>query len=241
MKEQKTTGDLVLTRPMEIIKADEHGSAEATDVVIAEHRLPLFINGQKCITFYCTPQDLEELIAGHLYTSGIISHKEEILEMEIKENAAFCNVKKLKSSYNDDVNKEPEPMDKSTVQRIMDETLTGARLFFQTGGVHCAGVFHKGKSIAIREDVARHNAVDKVIGHCFLQGISLWDKALVLSGRVSADMLKKASCTGIKMIFSKSAPTDLAVQLAKRENITLAGFIREQRMNLYAGAQRIFV
>ena len=109
-------------------------------------------------------------------------------------------------------------------------------------------VYDNEKLITIREDVARHNAMDKSIGYCLLNNIDLKDKIIFVSGRISCEMILKAAKAGIPIgipafavfsIISKSAPTNLSREIAQKLNITLAGFVRGERMNIYTEPQRI--
>jgi len=110
----------------------------------------------------------------------------------------------------------------------------------QVGGTHAAALFRcDGQVITIAEDIGRHNAVDKAIGYCLLRGIELTDKILVTSGRTSYEMASKALRVGIPVIASVSAPTALAVQLAEDGGLTLIGYLRGRRMNVYTHPERV--
>ena len=113
--------------------------------------------------------------------------------------------------------------------------------FAATGGMHAAGLFDaQGRLLLVREDVGRHNAVDKVLGHALRQGP--WpaaDQLLMVSGRASFEIMQKALAARIAMVCAVSAPSDLAVDFAERSGQTLVGFLREGRLNAYAHAQRL--
>jgi FdhD protein len=123
----------------------------------------------------------------------------------------------------------------------MPETLREAQsLFDRTGALHAAGLADsKGDIVAFAEDVGRHNAVDKVLGHEFLAGHDVSALALVLSGRVAFELVQKAAVAHVAAIVAIGAPTSLAVELAERAGLVLAGFVRGERFNVYAGASRV--
>ncbi|MEW6378466.1 MAG: formate dehydrogenase accessory sulfurtransferase FdhD [bacterium] len=113
-------------------------------------------------------------------------------------------------------------------------------LFTLTGATHAACIFdHQGNYLFCFEDMARHNALDKAIGHALLAGVELGDKILFLSGRTNYTLICKAARCRIPLVASVSAPTSLAVSLSRRVGITLIGFLRSGEMNIYAGAERI--
>ena len=110
----------------------------------------------------------------------------------------------------------------------------------EIGGVHAAAVFAStGRAIVLAEDIGRHNAMDKAIGHCLLRGLSMSDKTLITSGRASYEMVTKAIRAGIPVVASVSAPTSLAVQLADDRGLTLIGYLRGSRMNIYTHPERL--
>jgi FdhD protein len=110
----------------------------------------------------------------------------------------------------------------------------------EIGGTHAAVIYdRRGEAVVLAEDIGRHNAIDKAVGHCLLRGVPLQDKVLLTSGRASYEMAVKAIRTGIPIVASVSSPTSLAVQLAEDRGLTLIGYLRSGRMNVYTHAERL--
>jgi FdhD protein len=126
---------------------------------------------------------------------------------------------------------------------LPDRLGAAQRVFSATGGLHAAGLFSAGgEMLAVREDVGRHNAVDKIVGWALLQDkLPLAGCALLVSGRASFELVQKAVLAGIPLLAAVSAPSSLAADLAEESGLTLVGFLRGQSMNVYTGADRVAV
>jgi FdhD protein len=130
---------------------------------------------------------------------------------------------------------------RSVVLSLPDSLRAGQQAFGETGGLHASGLFTPaGELIAIREDVGRHNALDKLVGSQVLAGsLPLHDRILMVSGRVSFEIVQKAAVAGIPIVCAVSAPTDLAITAAERLGVTLVGFLRGDGFNVYSHDDRV--
>jgi FdhD protein len=131
--------------------------------------------------------------------------------------------------------------DPAVLQELVEKLRSGQGVFDRTGGLHAAGLFDRaGEVIALREDVGRHNAVDKVVGRLFLDGrLPASNMQIVVSGRAGYEIVQKSIGAGIPMLAAVGAPSSLAVAMAREFNQTLVGFLRGDRFNVYSAAERL--
>jgi FdhD protein len=136
---------------------------------------------------------------------------------------------------------DPVTVDARTLLGLPGKLREAQRIFESTGGLHAAGLFtHTGELLCVREDVGRHNAVDKVLGWALLNDrVPATGNVLMLSGRASFELLQKASMAGVPVVAAISAPSTLAVELAADSGVTLIGFLRGEQMTVYANAERV--
>jgi FdhD protein len=130
---------------------------------------------------------------------------------------------------------------KDVIASLPDRLRDAQRIFNTTGGLHAASVADaNGELLHVREDVGRHNAVDKVVGALYMEhALPASDRVLVVSGRASFEIMQKAAAAGLAVVVAVGAPSSLAVDVAKSFNMTLAGFVRDGGFNIYAGKERI--
>jgi FdhD protein len=153
--------------------------------------------------------------------------------------AASIEAVRTRSAF--DVSTDPVRVDPAALTRMPHRLRAAQRTFDRTGGLHAAGLFTPGGDlVCAREDVGRHNAVDKVIGWALRSDrLPLAGHVLLVSGRASFELAQKASMAGIPVLAAVSAPSTLAVDLAEQAGLTLVGFLRGETMNVYAGADRV--
>jgi FdhD protein len=213
------------------------------DPVIVEHPLAIAVNGSLCCTLTCSPECLVPLVIGHLFAQGMIRDIKWIDSIELSEDCKKASVMLaagksllLVPALNDWDGVEPikpKAYDKDKIFTQAKGLYDNADWFFQTGAAHSSSLSFDGEVKYRIADVSRHNTIDKLIGQALLDGRNLNDAVLFTSGRIPLDMLSKVVRCGIPIVCSRSAPTTAALALAKQFGITLIGFVREGRMNVY--------
>ena len=237
------------------VAVSRFGAEGETDQIVVEEPLEILINGRNLSVTMRTPGNDEELAAGFLLTEGIIRDRAQILsiagagnrvEIQLDHDPEIAPRLTMTSACGvcgkaslDELFKHGCPTVRSKFQISPEAllrlpgTLKDAQLVFhRTGGLHAAGLFGPdGILHEIREDVGRHNAVDKVIGATLGQDLS--DRLILVSGRAGFELVQKAAMAGIPMLAAVGAPTTLAVETARAAGMTLVGFLRDDRFNVY--------
>jgi len=239
-------------------------ATDMQDRVAVEEPLEIRLDGHPVAVVMRTPGADEELAAGFLVTEGIISTLAELRKIEARSeenrvlvflqdgvavdlgrltrhlftgsSCGLCGKATLEAIFTDFPPIEHAIQISDAVFLEAPAKLRAVQGTFETtGGLHAAGIFSPGgELLIIREDIGRHNAVDKVIGHALLNGIDLASTFLLVSGRLSFEIMQKALAARIPTVAAISAPSSLAVDFAKRSGQTLVGFLRPPTFNRYA-------
>jgi FdhD protein len=245
------------TRELTVERIDGGVRRSDTDRVVVEAPLQLRARGVPVATIMRTPGHDLELVTGLLHAESLTGRPtqvdEDAVDIDVEASAfagrgllasAACGVCGRVAIADLELRARPVEVD-TTIHRdvlaAMPDALRAAQqLFESTGGLHAAGLFRTdGTPVAVREDVGRHNAVDKVAGWVLGAGVEAARHALVLSGRAGYELVQKAIMLGLPIVASVSAPSSLAVELAERFNVALVGFVRGSRANVYAHGWRI--
>lgn len=238
-----------------------------SDDVIRERRIELIVNDDELrMAMLCLPSELPALAVGFLRGEGALRSKEDIRSIEVEGNGKAVRVRGrfdpdaleaidkrwtwgtscggggTSASLNPEAYRtvsEGPVVGAQTVVDLTREFLHGMDLWKRTGGVHACALASAGGVLVSAEDVGRHNAFDKVIGKAFLDDVATDDKLMLTTGRLSAEMISKAVAADLSIVVGRGAVTALGVDLAKRFGITVVGFARANRFNVYTGYQRI--
>jgi FdhD protein len=257
----------VSTSEIDILKINhvDREASEITDVVAVDESFCIFLNGEHFRVLLASPELLEELVVGHLYTESVIDSPDEIVSLEVQSGKVYVeleNIPDLPSIQRNRIDvittacglgvnldssvssltelPKGEPIDCVLLKDGIQELNRRSRVFKETGGTHSALLLERdGEVVQFAEDVGRHNAVDKVLGSGLKAGVDFSKCILVVSGRLSAEMVLKAARAGVPVVGSISAPLQSGIRVAEAAGLTLVGFIRGRRMNVYTVPERI--
>ncbi|MGE1114187.1 formate dehydrogenase accessory sulfurtransferase FdhD [Priestia megaterium] len=239
------------------------------DKIVTEFPVTVKINEEEFVTMVCSPQYIEDMVIGYLASEGVIRAYTDIKNIWVQEKEGYVHVTidKLNPYFRNLQNKRyitsccgasrqgfvfindaltAKKMNDISVElsikdcfQLMNKLQQSAATFQETGGVHNAAICDKNGFMLSRMDIGRHNALDKLYGYCLKHHISIRDKVVVFSGRISSEILLKVAKIGCEVVLSKSAPTELALNLAEELGITTVGFIRNDSLNIYTCPERI--
>jgi len=241
------------------------------DLLAVEEPLQIRLGDRDLAITMRTPGNDEELAVGFLFTEGLLSGRDAIESVKPGENSltialkgdappdlssqtrhfyltsscGVCGKASVNALVAAGCTAPPRGrprVETATILNLPEALRATQPVFERTGGLHAAALFDaSGMLQLVREDVGRHNAVDKLVGRSVLDGqIPLSDSLLLVSGRASFELVQKALMAGIPILAAVGAPSSLAVETAMRFGMTLAGFLRDGRFNIYSGAERIY-
>jgi FdhD protein len=234
------------------------------DAIAIEEETNLYINGDLYVTFHHSPSQIKELVIGFLLTEGIIEKLEDVCKMEFSGKNIYIELSEEKSFKTQEKHRlittfcggsglPPHMLKVAQKLRFNKIEVSGesilkavnilnfnASIYRVSGGTHAAALTDKdGELIAFAEDIGRHNAVDKVIGEAAIKGVDFSRTMLASSGRLTSEIVIKDVQMGIPILISLSAPTNMGVRIAESFDLTLIGFARGKRFNIYTSPNRI--
>ena len=222
-----------------ITRIGPSGRREVVDVLLREERYELVCNGIAVTELHCMPNLLRELAVGRLRTLGLLHQISALHALCIDEKKRVIEASVVASSApSADALGEVclAPAQVHALQQTFNERCD---LFRATGAAHSCALATPDNLLLFCEDIARHNALDKVIGAMLLQGLDPNGKILIFSGRLASDMLSKVVACGVKLLIAPGAPSLTSVNMAEVCGITLLGFVRRDNINIYTCPQRI--
>lgn len=230
-----------------LIHRSENGvMEECSDVVVKEMDIKIYVDGQFAFYATCSPWDIDELVVGLLYQKDIIDDASDVDRMEMVEDGGCVFVQlrpggrlRVQKTATKRVSRSASKMASSAISELAALLEDRSLLFKQTGGVHNAALVGSCGIAAWCEDVARHSALDRLTGRCLLSGIDPDDKVLLFSGRMPREIISKVAKLGCPIIVSPGAPTSLSVQYAEQSGITMIGFAKRNRFNVYSRPDRV--
>jgi FdhD protein len=243
-----------------VLKVRESSAEEVEDVVAVEKKVRISVNGRHALSLYCSPQMIREFVVGVVFNEGLISggwcaerlsiEYGDDINVDIPATGTISEGERtitsgcaggisLSRNLPEQRLSDPSVFDLHALRELYREFQKRSEGYRATGGVHSAALADSRQTLVFAEDIGRHNAVDKVIGYALLEDIPFSGKILLASGRLSSEIVSKCSRCGIPVIISRAAPTSLSVEIAERSGLTLIGFARGDRMNIYTGRERI--
>lgn len=237
----------------------EHHDADT----IVETPVSLTVNGTVWLSFMCTPVNLEALSVGFLYNEGIIESMNEVADARVCEHGDNVDVW-LKHAAEQpaswrrtsgctggvtavDLLAKPNVhfemnrlrLSPEAIGQLVELLFESQALYRETGGVHTSALSDGEKVLLSAEDIGRHNTLDKIAGLCLMNNVKSENNILITTGRISSEMLQKAARMQVPILISRTSPSSLSIEMAKRYGITLIGYARKHRFNVYSNGERV--
>jgi FdhD protein len=230
---------------------------------IVEAPVSLTVHGEVWITFMCTPVNLEALAVGFLYNEGIIEEMDEVMDVRVCEHGDNVDVwlnheaeqptswrrtsgctggvtaVDLLAKPNVNFAENRLKVRPDAIGGLVEMLFESQSLYKETGGVHTSALSDGEKILISAEDIGRHNTLDKIAGLCLMNHIWLETRILITTGRISSEMIQKAARMNAPILISRTSPSSLSIEMAERYGITLIGYARKHRFNVYSNAQRV--
>lgn len=252
------------TKEVMVIHATPKKRTARQEHIICEIPFTIVVNGRELATLQCSPTSLEYLAVGFLLSEGVLTRQEDVKRTILDDRGAHIRIDVVANVEMETLvprrligsagvsfcrRRDEEAMSRANSQLrvstdkllwIMHQFQTKSSLYSVTRGNHSCALYNADGTIKVfADDIGRHNAIDKVIGACLMKGISVEDKILATSGRISAEIVNKVAKRKIPVIISFGTATSLALDLARSLGLTVIGFVREQHLVIFANDQRV--
>ncbi|RMG02184.1 MAG: formate dehydrogenase accessory sulfurtransferase FdhD [Nitrospirae bacterium] len=245
---------------VEITRINGSEQHRIEDIIATEKKLRILINGDEILKLYCSPVMIRELVVGFMMTEGIIEgswcaermsieYNDEVvvdIPSEGKVNLEGGTITSgcvggitFERSKEEGIITGGPVITPAKLKELFRKFQKASQLYNQTGCIHSAAISDGRRLLVLAEDIGRHNAVDKAVGFCLLEDIPLDDKIILVSGRLSSEMAEKCSRWSIPIVVSRTAPTSRAIDIARKRGITMVGFMRGERFNIYTFPERV--
>jgi FdhD protein len=250
-----------------IYRIDRDSKQAGEDIVVKELPLTIVLNGRELVTLLCSPANLKYLAIGFLLSEGLLHSRNDIKSIIDDEQRGMVRVETVTDLNGEEEQvfkriitpgcgrgavfysaadavgmngvKSDFQANGTEILGLMSQFQHRSETYRATGGVHSAALCDNKNLNVFSEDIGRHNAIDKIFGQCIWEGISTHNQIILTSGRISSEIVIKIARNNVPVLASKSAPTNSAVKLADLLGITLIGFVRGTRMNVYSHHQRV--
>ena len=229
--------------------------------VIVETPVSLTVNGDVWLTFMCTPVDLEAMAIGFLYNEGLIKSIEDIADVRLcatgdnidiwtRTNIEKPNQWRRTSGCTGGITSVTEDSSNrlitnggvltgQVVGELINQLFESQTLYRAAGGVHTSALSDGKRLCIVTEDIGRHNTLDKIAGRCLMEKLELQRRIIITTGRISSEMLQKAARLSASFVISRTSPSSMSIDLAEQYGITLIGYARRNRFNIYTHPERI--